>query len=255
MNRPLAKEPERNLRMDPPITETDWSVADFFARAGNVVCRKHPTNITYDRAVKFLKDPEFQKIVEGDIPYIVGKFLWDSWTFDLDLNIYTNDVEAYSLQRRLESIYDLGYNKHNIQIDVSYFHDTEKSVLPQRHELIEANKDSGLEIDDWIWKHTREFYRINPTIVSYYGEPSPETFTIGSEKWTDKFSKAIEHILKDLHYFIPLNDNVHMLSIKYANRKIIKNIYDSKKENLMHKLLVEDFLNMTEEQFNKIKNY
>jgi hypothetical protein len=229
------------FNIDPP--KLDLYFEGYELTIGKVRANSQPNPIDYRSAVAFLTDPPIKEILDRYHSLIVGKFLWNEWTFDLDLNLYFEEYDDEKFEKDFYVLHEYAINKHKILIDISLMsikHYT-PDHLPQKVDVVYNELTNRYGLSD-------NFLDDGKTIVRYI----PREVKIGGiPQYTVVYDDPSEYKLHETS-----NTYISLIDTKIvASQKSLNKIYNSTKPNLMHSLLVDDFLNMTEEQFNKIKNY
>jgi hypothetical protein len=224
------------MELDPP--KLDLYIEGYELTVGKVKANSQPEPVNYRSAKSFLSDPEVSKILNEYHSCIIGKFLWNEWTFDLDLNLYFDRYDEEKFENDFYVLYEKAINKHKILIDVSLVDKKEfmPSHLPQKNEIVYDEQLSKFvfDIQRTCIRYVPRETKIKKTVINPY---SPDG--------------NVDNIV----FNQTENNYLSSTTILNGSQKVLKQIYDSKKDYLTHSLEVKDFLEMTEEQFNKIKNY
>lgn len=205
----------------------------FYYQVGEIHTKKPWNNPNYNNVYNLLSDINFLKILNNNFySYIIGKFLWDFNTNDFDLYLIpkTNPLDYNKLENHINDLNNISLNEYKILLDITI--SDEKHTLSSKNEIIKSNN---------------EFYfkKIKMIKIGYYKKIIGEIETIFDFNHFKKTKNAKK-----------LNNRyiIEYISSGY-NNKIKERILNSKKENLLNYLDVNNFLMLNEKEFLKIQNY
>ena len=203
---------------------------NFFYQVGSVTTTKPWPRPTYDRVRRFFLDETIQQLAEKYNIHIVGGFLYNKLTWDVDLALvynYNDQTDWSIIESDIDIINDTALNTYNLLLDVCLL----KSVYPitidqvrsydEMHVLIKPGYhkkilNNNLEFEHDLLKSTSAEYGKITRLGKYLVKSDRRGFKY-PKKYIDNVSK-IKDIDKVIH------------SIKYL-----------------------DFLNMSEEDYQAVR--
>ena len=119
----------------------------FFYQIGNVTTTTGWYMPTYESAQSFLRDPDIQHVLERyDDVFIIGGFLYEKETWDLDLYLMLNwdeNTDWVTVESDLDLLHRTALNKHYLLLDIAI--SKKPNMTMSKQELIDHNKGKSIE--------------------------------------------------------------------------------------------------------------
>jgi hypothetical protein len=216
----------------------------FFYQIGSVKTNKPWQRPEYSRVYSFLTDSEVLNILEKyENSYIYGSFIWkdiQTWDLDLGLKKTFEGLDWDQIELDFNILNTISLSKYSLLIDLSLRED--EYQMPTKYELESFN--SGREIEDWFYVKSKN----SIVKISYYHKKSCNDEIIFDFRKSDKIGHLTKNLTKN-----------HLVLIDYSKlehpKKVISRILSSQMEDPKPKIDIKYFLNLSQPEFEQVKNY
>ena len=208
---------------------------DFSYQIGAVITTKPWSKLTYEKARSFLLDPRVVAITEKYDTYVIGGFLYDKPTWDLDLLLvydYNESTDWYLIENEFNTLNRIALDEYDILPDITLRKHI--TILPSKQTVIEDN--TGRDIIEWVVNRTED--DDNTMIKTMHVKKMANGKLLLKVEPYGTYTKLTQGYLYEL--ILP---RVH-------NHKILKRILELKDGYVPRlNLPVNEFLSMTKEDY------
>ncbi|NBP55534.1 hypothetical protein EBU71_03150 [bacterium] len=217
---------------------------DFFYRVGDVTTKTPWLRPNYSSVRSFLNDFRTRELLDKyKNSYLYGSFIWkdiETWDLDIGLTTSTEKPNWNEVEQDMNILNDLSLNNYNLLLDLSVrMIDYE---MPTKQELEYHNR--GLNMEDWSYYKSQnsvikisQYHKKSCEKEMYFDFKNSEYLKGRVQSITDKFLVEIDY------------------SFLEHPKKVIYRIFNSKKEKILSKLDVCEFVKLSDLEFKNIQNF